>query len=94
MTRPRCARVAKQLRRPASAPPPLRLLRRSIDARRGRVVLHIVVGLGGVIGPARAPGSLAAGREPEARARDSNPKRSCFLLCRGRSVDRLRIGTA
>ncbi len=41
------ARVAKELRRPASELPPLRLLRRSIDARRGRVVLHVVVGLGG-----------------------------------------------
>ena len=38
------ARLAAQLAVPASALPPLELRRRSIDARRGRVRFHLVVG--------------------------------------------------
>lgn len=38
--------LAKQLRVPVAELPPVRLLKRSIDARRGRVRVHLTLGLG------------------------------------------------
>lgn len=44
-------RVAKMLRRKTDELPPLRLRKRSIDARRGQVSFHLLLGLGGEIEP-------------------------------------------
>ena len=48
------ALAARQLGVPAEELPPLRLLKRSIDARRGRVRFHLLLEIGGESAPALA----------------------------------------
>jgi uncharacterized FAD-dependent dehydrogenase len=54
--------VAKRLRRDPSDLPEVTLLRRSIDARRGSVRFHLLIGLGGEVqGPLAAPDPVSVG---------------------------------